>query len=90
MPLARVQPAVTLAADPGDILVLLSDGFYEYRNKAGELFGEARVRELVAAHRDMRMRELLEILQREVDAFGAGAPQDDDMTAVLVKREARP
>lgn len=89
MPLASVQPAIELALEPGDILVLLSDGFYEYRSAQGELFGEDRVRSLVAAQRNSAMRELLAVLQREVDAFGQGAPQDDDMTAVLVRREAR-
>jgi phosphoserine phosphatase len=89
MPLQRVRPAVTLTLDPGDLLVLLSDGFYEYENASGEPFGEARVRDVVAAHRDAPMRELVAALEREVDAFAAGAPQVDDMTAVLVKREAR-
>ncbi|HYQ98420.1 MAG TPA: GAF domain-containing SpoIIE family protein phosphatase [Casimicrobiaceae bacterium] len=90
LPLASVRPAIELPFEPGDILVLLSDGFYEYRSAGGELFGEDRVRALVAAHRDAPLRELLRALEREVDAFGQGAPQDDDMTAVLVRREARP
>ncbi len=89
MPLSSVRPAIELALEPGDILVLLSDGFYEFRSAGGELFGEDRVRALVAAHREAPTRELLAVLQREVDAFGKGAPQDDDMTAVLVRREAR-
>ena len=33
------------------------------------------------------MSELLATLFAAVDAFARGAPQDDDMTAVLVKRE---
>jgi phosphoserine phosphatase len=88
MPLVKMKPSVTLEMGPGDILVLLSDGFYEYCNVGREPFGEARVQALVAAHGHLPMRELLRILQREVDAFGFGAPPDDDMTAVLVKREA--
>jgi len=48
-----------------------------------------RRRPAVAAQRNAAMRDLLTMLQREVDAFGQGAPQDDDMTAVLVRREAR-
>ena len=89
MPLSKVQPAISIALEPGDILVLLSDGFYEHRDTGGDLFGEARVRELVAAHRASSMRELLAALQHEVDVFGGGAPQEDDMTAVLVRRDAR-
>ncbi len=87
LPLQRVRPAVTLTLDPGDILVLLSDGFYEYENAKGEAFGEARAREVVFAHRDAPMRELVAVLERAVDTFAADAPQLDDMTAVLVKRD---
>ncbi len=86
MPLSRLKSEVTLDMLPGDILILLSDGFYEYRDASGELFGEKRVQDLVAAHRDKPMVELLDILMHSVDAFARGAPQEDDMTAVLVKR----
>ncbi len=88
MPLTRLKPAVTLELDPGDVLVLLSDGFYECCNAGRETFGEARVQALVRAHGQLRMNELLRIVQQEVDVFSLGSPQDDDMTAVLVKREA--
>ena len=87
MPLSELKPAVTLQMLPGDILILLSDGFYEYRDAAGEQFGEKRVQDIVAAYRDKPMAELLNILIESVDAFARGAPQEDDMTAVLVKRD---
>lgn len=88
MPLKTLRPAVTLEMQPGDILVLLSDGIYEYHDAANEQFGEARVRELVAAHRGKHTAEISAILLEAVQAFAKGAPQDDDMTIVLVKREA--
>jgi phosphoserine phosphatase len=87
MPLARLKPAVTLELAPGDILVLLSDGFYEYRDPSGEQFGERRVEDLVREHAGSRMPDLLERLTRAVDTFASGAPQEDDMTAVLIRRE---
>jgi phosphoserine phosphatase RsbU/P len=86
MPLTNLKPALVLDMLPGDILVLLSDGFYEYHDPTGEQFGEERVRDIVSAHRDKSMSDLLGILQASVDAFARGAPQEDDMTAVLVKR----
>jgi sigma-B regulation protein RsbU (phosphoserine phosphatase) len=88
MPLSQLKPAVTLELLPGDILVLLSDGIYEYRDAAGEQFGDGRVQDIVAAHCDKPMAELLNILIQSVDAFASGARQEDDMTAVLVKRDA--
>jgi len=67
--------------------VLLSDGFYEQANAAGEPFGEARVQALVAAHHRGPVAGLLDVLLRAVRDFAGGAPQEDDMTAVLVRRD---
>lgn len=86
MALTRLKPAVTVNLLPGDVLVLLSDGFYEYHDVDGAQFGEKRVEEIVRAHGVARMAELMATLFAAVDAFGRGVPQDDDMTAVLVKR----
>jgi phosphoserine phosphatase RsbU/P len=88
MPVSQLKPALVLQMRPGDILVLLSDGFYEYQRAGGEQFGEERVQDIIAAHADKPMAELLHILLKSVDAFAGGAAQEDDMTAVLVKREA--
>ena len=88
MPLSKLRPAVTLQMEPGDILVLLSDGIYEYNNGNGEEFGERRVTEIVAAHRDRSVADLSAGLLASVQAFANGAPQEDDITIVLVKRTA--
>ncbi len=88
MPLTGMRPAVSVELLPGDILVLLSDGIYEYRDHHDQLFGEGRVEALLRAHHGVRMAELSSLLQAEVEAFAQGAPQEDDITIVLVKREA--
>jgi phosphoserine phosphatase len=90
MPLVRTRPAVTVDFQPGDVLLLLSDGFYEYADARGEQFGEERVRDLVAAGHGATASELLALVQKAVDAFAAGAAQEDDMTAVVVRRIASP
>jgi phosphoserine phosphatase len=90
MPLVRLRPAVTLDFQPGDALLLLSDGFYEYADARGEQFGEERVRDLVAAAHGAAASELLARVLQAVDAFAAGAAQEDDMTAVVVRRTAPP
>jgi anti-sigma regulatory factor (Ser/Thr protein kinase) len=48
------------------------------------------VRELLAAHHHKPAAELGAILLDAVDAFAGGAPQEDDMTIVLVKRAGTP
>jgi phosphoserine phosphatase len=90
MRLSALRPVVTLDMQPGDILLLLSDGIYEYQDAGGEQFGEARVEEIVRAHSGASMARLSATLLDAIEAFAAGAPQDDDITVVLVKREAAP
>jgi anti-sigma regulatory factor (Ser/Thr protein kinase) len=88
MRLSALRPVVALRMEPGDILLLLSDGIYEYHNAAGEQFGEERVEEIVRSHHGATMARLSATLLDAIRAFAAGAPQDDDITVVLVKREA--
>jgi len=88
MPLERLRPAVDVQLAPGDILALLSDGIYEYRNPAGEEFGEQRARALIAAHHRRPSAEISALFFAAVEEFARRAPQEDDMTVVLVKREA--
>ena len=86
MPLDRMKPPIEVELAPGDILALLSDGIYEYRNAAGEEFGEERVRRFLAAHHAKPAEELSALLFAAVQDFAQRAPQEDDMTVVLVKR----
>jgi len=71
---------------PGDLIVLLTDGFYEYRNPEGKLFGQERVAEIILHHHHRPVRELLDELLSATRTFAAGAPQADDMTALIIKR----
>jgi anti-sigma regulatory factor (Ser/Thr protein kinase) len=67
---------------------LLSDGIYEYCNAATEEFGEQRVADILRTHHRKSAAELSAVLLEAVRAFAAGAPQEDDITVVLVRRAA--
>jgi phosphoserine phosphatase len=88
MPITSLKPAVTIEFAPGDVLVLLSDGIYEYEDAGGAQFGTARVEEVVRSGSGRPMAELTAALLHAVRAFAQGAPQQDDITVVLVRREA--
>ncbi|HUQ28293.1 MAG TPA: GAF domain-containing SpoIIE family protein phosphatase [Usitatibacter sp.] len=90
MPIKTLRPAVEVDMLPGDILVLLSDGIYEYRNAAGEEFGEARIEALLRAHHGAGAAQLAATILAAVQSFAVNAMQEDDMTVVLVKRRAAP
>ena len=70
----------------GDIFALMTDGIFEYARADEEMFGDARVVEILRAHQHEPMARLIEILVEQVMAFAAGAPQGDDMTIVLARR----
>jgi phosphoserine phosphatase len=86
MPLARPPRVVDSRLDPGDLLVLLSDGIYEYENAAGEAFGRTRVEAAVAACAGEAPRTIVEHVLDALAGHAAGAAQDDDITAVIVQR----
>jgi anti-sigma regulatory factor (Ser/Thr protein kinase) len=84
LPALKAPERVHLA--PGDVFALLSDGVYEYENAEGAQFGEAGVAAVLRANRGAPMAAVLDALLAALRAFGAGAPQLDDVTAVLVRR----
>lgn len=71
---------------PGDLIVLLTDGFYEFQDCDGMQFGKERVADVILQHHHRTSRELLNALLDATRAFGCGAPQLDDMTGVIIKR----
>lgn len=72
--------------EPGDLVVLLTDGFYEFQDGTGELFSAERVAEVIIKHHDQPSKVILSELLTATRSFAKGAPQLDDMTALIVKR----
>lgn len=71
--------------EPGDMIVLLTDGVYEAFSPTDELFGMDRTLELLRAHRRKSARQLIEILYGAVGEFAGGRELQDDITAVVIK-----
>lgn len=69
-----------------DIVVLFSDGFFESANSDGTQFGLKRLQELVRAHRHESAQAILQRMDDEVVGWIGEQPQQDDMTAVVIKR----
>jgi phosphoserine phosphatase len=80
------RPAARFDLDPGDVVALITDGVFEYEDGAGRPFGEAGVAQIVRAHHDLPMQELLERVLHGVERFAGKARQADDITVVLVRR----
>jgi sigma-B regulation protein RsbU (phosphoserine phosphatase) len=74
--------------EPGDLLVVFTDGLHEAERPDGEDFSEARLVEHFVANAELPAHDLAEATVDTVKAFTAGAEQQDDMTQLIVKRLA--
>ncbi|WP_437722052.1 SpoIIE family protein phosphatase [Sorangium sp. So ce861] len=83
-----LPPPPPLVMAPGDLLVLLTDGFYEYQDAAGQVFGKERVGDLIHRLHARPTSDILGALLAEVRRFAGSAKQIDDLTALLVKRDS--
>ena len=72
---------------PGDLLVLTTDGFFEWANPQDEQFGLARLQEAIRSSRHLQATEIIARLHAAVVEFARGTAQLDDLTAVVVKRK---
>ena len=70
------------------MIVLATDGFFEWENANGEQFGEARMTQVIRGSRERSPEEIIAELYKSVLAFANGTKQIDDLTAVVIKRVA--
>jgi serine phosphatase RsbU (regulator of sigma subunit) len=80
------DPPLCLDLEHGDMIVLATDGFFEWANPQGEQFGADRMEERIRASRDKPPSEIIASLYRAVIEFSGGTTQADDLTAIIVKR----
>ncbi len=66
-------------------LVMYTDGIIEAQNRNEEMFGEERLRELVARHSRLPAAELLKTIHDQLLSFVGEVAQYDDLTLVIVK-----
>ncbi len=72
--------------EPGDILLIFTDGLSEAWGQDEQEFGEDRMGALIRDNASLPARELELRIQSEVEAFTAGARATDDRTLIVVKR----
>jgi serine phosphatase RsbU (regulator of sigma subunit) len=80
------DPPKLLELNKGDLLVLATDGFFEWTNGEGQQFGLKRVEDTIRKSKEKRPSELIAALYSAVLAFSGGTTQQDDLTAVVIKR----
>jgi len=81
--------AARVSLDPGDFLIIYSDGVSEANNLAGEMFGEERLNTLVREFAGSTVAELAEAVRAAIRTFTGGAPQADDITMVVIQYKGK-
>jgi len=71
---------------PGDMLVLMTDGFFEWADSQDEQFGHTRLQASIRSSKGRPAAEVISRLYASVKEFAGAAPQQDDLTAVVLKR----
>ncbi|HJY86241.1 MAG TPA: SpoIIE family protein phosphatase [Candidatus Acidoferrales bacterium] len=77
--------AETAQLEPGDTLVLFTDGVNEASDAAGQFFDMDRLREVVATHATQPVETMQAGILAAVEKFTRGAPQADDITLFILR-----
>ena len=75
----------TVVLEPGDLVIVCSDGVTEARNPAGDEFGRDRLVASTRACHGWKPEQVLEHLLAAVRTFSEGAAQADDITALVLR-----
>lgn len=70
---------------PGQVALLATDGLWESRNAAGEMYGKDRVRESLRRHAGKPAEAIVTAVLGELQEFLGPDQPDDDVTLVAIK-----
>ena len=74
---------------PGDLLVIFSDGITEAFDEGDQQFGDERLAGVISEHRDEPAESIIRHIVDAVNKYAGRAPQADDLTLVVIKRDAK-
>lgn len=85
MPTVVPYKSESVQLESNDLLVLFTDGITEAMNRNGEEYSDEKLEALVSGLGHCSSGETLNIILDDVNLFSEGAPQSDDITALILK-----
>ena len=76
---------IDLELSPGDIILLMSDGYPELFNVAGEMLGETRMKDIFHAAAQLPTTKIIPKLVEQGRKWTQTTPQRDDVTFVVIR-----
>ncbi|MCJ7694582.1 MAG: GAF domain-containing protein [Anaerolineaceae bacterium] len=80
-------PEIQLLLEPGDCLVLHTDGVTEAQDNKGNFYGENRYKLILRKGIGLSTHETLDLIDTALDKFRHGAQLSDDTTLLALKRK---
>ncbi len=87
LPEVAVVPCEPTTLDPGDVVLLFTDGIPEARSARGDFFGKERLLEVARTKRAGPAAEIVQAVYESVRAFCRPERPRDDMTLIAIKVE---
>jgi sigma-B regulation protein RsbU (phosphoserine phosphatase) len=76
---------LSVAAQPGDAIVFVSDGILDAENEKEEMYGEDRLAGLLCASRDLTAQEIADAILDDVSRFQGSKDRFDDETIIVLR-----
>lgn len=70
----------------GDLIVLFTDGVVEATNARGHFYGDKRLHGTIKRYSKMSADKIIKAITNDLQEFGEGADQHDDMTVIVIKK----
>jgi sigma-B regulation protein RsbU (phosphoserine phosphatase) len=86
MPDVPFPPPESFVMQSGDMMILVTDGFFEWANMQREQFGLERMCDIIREIRDEPAAKIIQTIYDSVISFGGAVAQADDLTAVIIKK----
>jgi sigma-B regulation protein RsbU (phosphoserine phosphatase) len=76
---------IIFPAEPGDVILLYSDGVSDQPNAAGAVYGDARLKQFLTSAAARPAAEIAAAILDDIKLFRGAAPMHDDQTVIVLK-----
>ncbi len=71
--------------EPGQVIMIGTDGIWEMHNKAGEMFGKEALMEIIRNNQTASARQIVDTVTEALERFRGDEAPEDDITLVVIK-----
>jgi sigma-B regulation protein RsbU (phosphoserine phosphatase) len=71
--------------EPGQVIVIGTDGIWEMRNNSGEMFGKEALMEIIRNNHTASARQIVDTVIEALEQFRGDEAPEDDITLVVIK-----